>query len=185
MEAFKGLHTALGKPEKQEFPPDSFIEKEAENFDENLIELWQADGWACYGDGLFWTVNPKDFTDIVKDWKIVKPKSIVFGRNAFGDLFLLKNEEVFMLSIQQNDLGSLGPDVYIFLNSTLKETSLRESFLQKKLFEKVRKKLGELESDECYGLFPALPLGGDEDDADAYKHVKLREYLSSLAQMHD
>ncbi len=185
MKAYNGLHAALGKPEKQEFPPDSFFENAGKNFDGNLVELWREDGWARYGGGLFWTVNPQDFTKIVKDWKVVKPDSIVFGRNAFGDLFLLRDEEVFMLTVQHNDLGSLGPDVYIFLNSTLKEKSLKESFLQKKLFEKVCKKLGDLEADECYGLFPALPLGGDDQDPDAYKRVKLREYLTSLAQMHE
>lgn len=185
MKTYKGLHTALGKPDQQVFPPESFFETQKEKIDDDLITLWRQDGWACYGDGLFWTVNPQDFTEIIKDWKGVKPQSVVFGRNAFGDLFLLRKEEVFMLTVQHNDLGSLGPSVYIFLNSTLKEPSLKESFLQKKLFGKVRKRLGDLEADECYGLFPALPLGGDDEDPEAYQRVKLREYLSSLAQMHD
>jgi hypothetical protein len=184
METYKGLHEALGKPERQEFPPESYFEKLPKKTDEELINLWREDGWACYGDGLFWTVNPQDFTEIIKDWKVVKPNSIVFARNAFGDLFLLDSEDVFILRIQYGELGNLGPSVYIFLNSTLKEPSLKESNLEKKLFGKVRQLAGELEPDECYGLFPALPLGGDDEDPKAYRRVKLREYLASLSQMH-
>jgi hypothetical protein len=184
METYKGLHDALGKPEQQVFPPESFFEGQKKKTDEDLIKLWREDVWACYGGGLFWTVNPQDFTEIIKDWKVVKPQSVVFGRNAFGELFLLRKEEVFILRIQYNDLGNLGPSAYIFLNSTLKEPSLKESYLEKKLFGKVRKLAGNLEPDECYGLFPALPLGGDDEDPKAYRRVKLREYLASLAQMH-
>lgn len=185
MERYKRLHSALGKPDHQDFPPDSFFESQKKKTDEDLITLWQEDGWASYANGLFWTVNPQDFTNIIKDWKISKPNSIVFSRNAFGDLFLLRKGEIYRLTVQDNYLGNIGPGVYNFLNFTLKEPSLKESFLQKRLFSKVYKLLGKLEADECYGLFPALPLGGDEEDPKAYRRVKLREYLVSLAQMHE
>jgi hypothetical protein len=183
METNKGLHAALGKPEEQTFPSDDFFEKQKKKTDAELLDLWREDGWARYENGLFWTVNPQDFADIIKDWKIVQSGSVVFARNAFGDLFLVRKEEVFVLRVQYNDLGHLGPSVYIFLNSTLKEPDLKESYLEKKLFVKVRKLAGDLATDECYGLFPALPLGGDDEDPKAYKRVKLREYLASLAQM--
>jgi hypothetical protein len=185
METYKELHKALGKPEKQSIPPESFFKKLPKKSDEDLIKLWKEDGFAAYGGGLFWTVDPYDFKDINKDWKAVKPGSIVFARNAFGDLFLLDGGEVFVLRVGYGELGNLGPSAYIFLNSTLKEKSLKESYLEKKLFEKVRKLAGELEPDECYGLFPALPLGGDDEDPKAYRRVKLQEYLASLSQMHE
>ncbi|HQU81627.1 MAG TPA: GAD-like domain-containing protein [Pyrinomonadaceae bacterium] len=183
METYKQLHLAIGKPEDKKVPSETFFTDFAKKSDEYLIKLWREDGFSSYGNGLFWTVDPQEYAEIVKDWKIVKPKSIVFGRNAFGELFLLHKNEVYILRIQENDLGNLGPSVYIFLNSTLKEPSLKESYLQKKLFSKVKKKNGELKADECYGLFPALPLGGDDEDENAYKCVKIKEYLASLAQM--
>lgn len=185
MELYKELHTTLGKPEQQEFPPESFLKSKAKKVDEDLIALWREDGWASYENGLFWTVNPFDYADVIKDWKIVEPGTLVFGRNAFGDLFLLCKEEIFRLKIQYNHLGNIGTEVYLFLNFLLRQPNLQKSFLQKKLFRKVHKLLGDLQADECYGLFPALPLGGDEEDPKAYKRVKIREYLSSLAQIHE
>ncbi len=184
MELFAGLHEALGKPEIHTEPPKSFFDSPEANVDEDLVALWQEDGWACYSEGLFWTVNPQDFLGLSNDWSIVPPLALVFGKNAFGDLFLLHEGDVFQLSVQWNRLMELGPSPYIFLNSTLKEPSLCESFLQKELFRAVYERLGELAADECYGLFPVLPLGGNDEDPNAYHRVKLREYLASLAQVH-
>lgn len=184
METNKGLHEALGQPERQVYPTEKFLESQEKKINPELLDLWREDGWASYSDGLFRTFNPEDFDDLIKDWKIVKPQSKVFAGNAFGDLFLFNKDEIFRLTVQDNYLGEIGSGMYIFLNSTLKEPSLKESFLRKKLFTKVRKLAGELDKDECYGLFPALPLGGDEDDPKAYRRVKLREYLATLAQMH-
>jgi hypothetical protein len=121
---------------------------------------------------------------LAEDWHIVNPSALVFSRNAFGDLFLLQEGEVFRLAIQWNRLLLIGSSTYIFMNSTIKEPSLQESFLQKKLFKAVHKRLGDLAVDECYGLFPVLPLGGDDENPEAYQRVKLREYLQLLAQMH-
>ena len=182
MELFAGLHAALGKPARQVDPPQSFLSSPEAKVDEDLFTLWQEEGWACYGGGLFWTVDPRVFVEIAKDWPVVPPQASVFARNAFGDLLLVKDGEVFRLAIQWGRLMDLGPNAYIFLNSTLKEPSLSESLLQRKLFAKVRKRLGDLDPDECYGLVPALVLGGNSDDPASYQRVKMREYLALLAQ---
>lgn len=184
MKTFKFFHRAVGKPEQQIIPPESFFNSVAAKIDEDLTALWREDGWARYADGLFWTVDPREFSGLAEEWKIVSNKALVFGRNAFGDLFLLNEGELFFLSLQGNCLLPLGPSVYIFLNSTLVETDLMDSFFNKKLFKAVHKRLGNLETNECYGLFPALALGGDDEDPTAFRRVKLREYLSILSQIH-
>jgi hypothetical protein len=185
MKTYNLLHKTLGKPELQIVPPESFFRSPVAKVDEDLVALWREDGWARYAGGLFWTIDPRDFVKLYKDWSIVPQRALVFGRNTFGDLFLLHKGEVRFLSIQGNQLLPLGPSFYLFMNSTLGELDLMESFLDSKLFQAVRKRLGELETDECYGLFPALPLGGDDEDPKSYRRVKLREYLALLAQMHD
>jgi hypothetical protein len=184
METYKLFHKAVGEPEQQIKPPDAFFKTQTAKIDEDLMLLWQEDGWARYGGGLFWTVDPGDFEDLHEDWSGVPKKAVVFGRNAFGDLFLFNEGEVFLLSTQINQLMSLGPKAHIFLNSTLVEADMRETFLYSKLFKAVRKRLGDLEADECYGLFPAMPAGGNEEDAKSYKRVKMREYLATVAQLH-
>jgi hypothetical protein len=179
---FDGLHEAFGLPEQKIMPPDSFFNDKINKVDKDLSDLWKTDGWAAYQNSLFWTVNPLDFDDVADDWKMIKPKSLIFGRNAFGELFILHKDEVYVLSIQYNQLMNLGPSSYIFLNSTIKETDFKNVFLKIKLFNKLQKTLGNFAGDECYGLFPSVPFGGDEDDFKAYKIVKLKEYLSLLSQ---
>lgn len=184
MELFDGLHTAVGSPETQIELPGSFFDSPEAKVDQDLVALWQEDGLSRYSKGLFWTVDPREFSTLAEDWRIVHPSALVFSRNAFGDLFLLQEGEVFRLAVQWNRLMVIGSSTYIFLNSTIKEPSLHESFLQKKLFKAVHKRLGDLSADECYGLFPALSLGGNDEDPKAYERVKLREYLKILAQIH-
>lgn len=185
MKMYDRLRKTLGEPEKQIVPPDSVFENANAETDENLIALWREDGWCSYGKGLFWTVDPADFADLLKDWRAVPKQAVVFARSAFADLFLLNAGEVFFLNVQANVLMPLGPNVYVFLNSTLAQRGLREPFLDGKLFKAVSKLRGELEHNECYGLFPALPLGGgNAEDPKSYQRVKLREYVQSLAQMH-
>jgi hypothetical protein len=184
MTSYNLFHEALGRPEHQIVPPASFYQSKAAKIDEELVALWREDGWAGYAKGLLWTVNPEDFADLHKDWPVVPRRASVFARSAFGNLFLLDKGEVFLLSIQGNRLMTLGPSVNIFFNSTLLEADLREPFLDEKLFKSVRRRAGDLAADECYGLFPALPLGGDDEDPKNYRRVKLREYLATLAQLH-
>ena len=167
----------------QIIPPESFFKSKQAKVNEDLTALWQEDGWACYYDGLFWTVDPREFSELYKDWKIIPRSAMIFGRNAFGELFVLDNDEIFFLSIQANLLLSLGKNMHIFLNSTL-EPDPDDSILDLRLFKAVRKRLGDLEVDECYGLFPALALGGNDEDSESYKRAKLFEYLAIIAQIH-
>lgn len=184
MKTFTLFHKVFGKPEMRIFPPDSYLNSTVGKIDEDLHALWREDGWASYAEGLFWTVDPRDFATLSADWDGIPNMALTFGRTAFGDLFLLHKGEVFMLIVQANNLVSLGPSVYNFLNSTLAMPKLRQTFLDNKLFESIRKRVGNIAHDECYGLFPALPLGGNDDDPSAYRRVKLREYLALLSQIH-
>jgi hypothetical protein len=182
MDSFAGLHAAVGKPQNAVRPPAARLEDAS--VDEELRLLWEEDGWASYGNGLLWTLDPQEFAELRKDWPAVPGGATAFARNAFGDVFLLKDGEVLHLDVRWNRIGELGPSVYTFLNSTLGEKSLRESYLQPGLFAKVRERVGELAADECYGLVPALPAGGNDEDPKAYQRVKLREYLALTAQAH-
>lgn len=181
---FYGLHEALGAPEMKVEPPESFFDNPEMARDQELASLWRQDGWARYGHGLFWTVDPREFPDLHKEWPIVPPGALVFARNAFTGIFMLHKDQVLRLDAQWNRVAELGPSAYTFLNSTIKRANFQQTTLERELFEKVRKHAGDLERDECYGLFPALPLGGNDEDPKGYKRVKLREYLGILAQAH-
>jgi hypothetical protein len=184
MDLFEGLHKALGKPEMRVEPPESFFAGSEAASDEDLLALWGQDGWARYGHGLFWTVDPRAFSGLSEDWPIVPHEALVFGRSAFGNLYLVCKDEVLRLDVQWNRLAKLGPSTYVFLNSTIKQPRFQKVTLQGELFGLVRERLGDLAADECYGLFPALPLGGNDEDPTSYRRVKLLEYLALLAQAH-
>lgn len=183
MELYDDFHKALGKPEEQVLPDEAFLKSELGQADESLHELWKTDGWARYSKGLFWTVDPRKFTDVPKQWPIVPADAIFFARNAFADLYFLSEGNSRCLNSQWGRVLDLGPDPAIFLTSGLLPRN-RGDILSDKLFKAVHKRLGTLEVDECYGLFPALPLGGNEEDSEAYKRVKLQAYLNILAQAH-
>jgi hypothetical protein len=180
---YDDLHKSLGKPENRLLPDESFLTSDLAQADEGLLELWKSDGWSRYSDGLFWTVDPREFSGLSNDWTVVPGDAIVFARNAFADLYFLSEGNTRLLDGQWGRILDLGPDPSVFLTFGLKPRN-RGSLLREKLFKAVRKKLGTLEADECYGLFPALPLGGNDEDPAAYKRVKLQEYLRILAQSH-
>lgn len=183
MGLYDELHKSLGTPKNQVLPDATFLKSKLARADESLLELWKTDGWARYGDGLFWTVDPRQFTGIAKQWNVVPSDAIFFARNAFADLYFLSDGNSQCLDVQWGRVLDLGPDPAIFLTFGLKPRN-RGDLLNDKLFKAVHKRLGTLEVDECYGLFPALQLGGNEADPAAYKRVKSQEYLSILAQSH-
>jgi hypothetical protein len=121
---------------------------------------------------------------VIGDWSAlsIPEDAMVFARTAFGDLFFLHAGDVACLDVRYGRMRQLGPSAYIFLCVTVAGSTFQQRTLERRLFEAVRRRVGELAADECYGLFPAPGLGGNPDDAKAYKRVKLREYLAMLSQ---
>lgn len=184
METFAGLHGALGKPEAGVEPPATFLKTKKATAHPDLEALWTEEGWARYAGGEFWVVDPRPFDELLSEWSTVPKDAIVFARNAFGDLFLFSDGVVVALTIQTGQMNKASRTVELFLNDTLAQPAIRGSLLETALFKKVRKRLGDLEAEECYGLFPPASLGGDPEDVGAYRKAKLREYFSLVAESH-
>lgn len=73
--------------------PMSAIQKWRGKIPDRLLKYWQAEGWCGYANGLFWTVNPDDYEDLVDEWLAGTPieqldRFHVIARSAFGGLFL-------------------------------------------------------------------------------------------------
>ena len=147
-----------------------------------LLEKWQESGWCCYGKGLIWLVNPLDFNEVLEDWLDASENALIFGRTAFGDLFLWHNDEVQYLHTQYARLESLVNDINFFFEFALCDDGYLDTVLDRKLFRKALKQLGQLKRDECYGFEPVLALGGS-GEIDTVRKVKLREYLGLLSQV--
>jgi hypothetical protein len=184
MDEFEVFHKAMGEPEMRVEPLESFFDDPAMTIDEDLVSLWRQDGWARYARGLFWTVDPREFAALHEDWQIVPEGALIFARSAFTDLFLFHDDHIFRFDPQYNRFSRRGSSTSIFLNHTVGKRDFQKLILGGDIFPEVHKRLGDLAVDECYGLFPALPLGGNVEDPKGYQRVKLREYLAILAQTH-
>jgi hypothetical protein len=158
--------------------PAACIEKWRGKLPDQLLTYWQEEGWCGYADGLFWTVNPDDYEDIVDEWLEDSPfEQIdafhVIARSAFGDLYLWGEKTGSSVNV------SCGIHSIICLASNLKrklddpDFYARTFFSNKShdhcdlndesgtpLFKRVLAKLGPLASNEMYGFEPAIVLGG-------------------------
>jgi hypothetical protein len=170
---------------------------------DRLLGYWEEFGFCGYGDGLFWTVNPADYEEILELWLKDTPlwgreNYYVIARTAFGKLYVWGDKTgsaTVIISHQQtimpNDMPSepinkekIERFIGIFFSLKTKKSLEAYDNDEKPLFKKALKKLGQLEADEMYAFVPALALGGLAD-LKFLKKVKLQEQLSILAQLEE
>ncbi|WP_017703740.1 GAD-like domain-containing protein, partial [Pseudomonas syringae] len=53
--------------ERREVPASS-IAKYKHRLPDQLLDYWADHGWSGYAEGLFWTVNPQDYEEILDQW---------------------------------------------------------------------------------------------------------------------
>jgi hypothetical protein len=155
------------------------LEKWRGKLPDQLLTYWQREGWCGYADGLFWTVNPEDYEDIVDEWLENSPfEQIdafhVIARSAFGKLYLFgeKTGSGVTISTATHALTALQRDLAKKDDEELARQA-RNFFAFSKpdycdlddesgspLFKRALAKLGPLAPDEVYGFEPAIVLGG-------------------------
>ncbi|EIK96934.1 hypothetical protein PMM47T1_09751 [Pseudomonas sp. M47T1] len=195
-EAFKMFlgNFSIGTVGRCEVPASSIRRYEG-RLPSKLINYWEEHGWAGYGDGVFWTVDPERYEGVVSSWLEETPldakdKFHVIARSAFGLLYLWGENTGPSLKIAAYASRYIERESLFVPNQLDKAV---ESFFMLKgvrdndfcdMFTSAKKKLGVLESDEMYGFFPALTLGGRGEIEDIQK-VKAVEHLVFLSQISD
>lgn len=149
-----------------------------------LVELWREHGWAGYGNGLFWTIDPRHLADHLPTWSLMPSQSMAFGRDAFANLYLLSDGRVYQYNVHRDERDMVATKLDLFFGACLDDPAFRESYMWNDLFDEAFRRCGPLERDECYGFFPALALGGSVD-VDSLRRVKYLEHLEFLAQLHE
>ncbi|WP_199610066.1 GAD-like domain-containing protein [Flocculibacter collagenilyticus] len=193
---FKGFGPAI----KSIPPSQAILDEYKGRLPDRLLEYWQEYGFCGWGDGLFWTVNPEDYEDILQEWLQGTPFEendiyYVIARSAFGELFVwgkqsgqsLTLEPSFSMIFPTDESDSLarrGQDAVLdsFFACKRKESLNKKDDKDELIFERAVKKLGELSPDEMYGFEPALALGG-EPKLENLKKVPVLEHLSFLASL--
>ena len=168
---------------------------------DRLLEYWQEFGFCGYAEGLFWTVNPADYAELLEMWLgdtelWQQEKFHVIARTAFGKLYALGEDSV--------DCAVINPHLSNVLPTDLPETPLTTELKNRKigiffemsnkkyldyadqnekpLFARALQKLGPVSHDEMYSFVPALAAGGVAD-LGHLKIVGIQEQLAMLAEL--
>lgn len=170
-----------------------------------LLEYWQEYGFCGWGEGIYWTVNPAEYRDVLQVWiagtefecreKNGLDKYYVIGRGAFGSLYVWGetsgqsidiNPSYSMIFPADETAGLIkrGEErtIDLFFAVMRKEALEEKDLDDKPLFERAVAKLGPLEADEMYAFVPALALGGSNKLENLQK-VKIIDHLSFLAEL--
>jgi hypothetical protein len=178
-EDFEFFIRNFGEATKRTAVPAASLEKWRDKLPEQLLTYWQQEGWCEYKDGLFCTVDPDDYEDLVDEWLADTGLDEidafhVIARTAFGDLYVCGEKTGCSATIACpiNSIAALPADLiaqtkdeldfsvrFFFGDSEPDEFDMEDENGQP-LFERARAKLGPLEPNEIYGFEPAIVLGG-------------------------
>jgi hypothetical protein len=163
---------------------------------EPVLNLWETDGWAGYRDGLLWTVDPDDFTEVVAAWDLPAYLTehgplVPVARTALGALYLAK----WFRTVRTGDLSwsvlvvdpvigiyaLAGPSPSFLARSIADEEYIRDVF-REPLARRAAAALGELEWNEMYGYEPAPALGGS-GEPETLRRVNIIAHHLFLSQV--
>lgn len=190
----------FGEANSGEAVPDSAFGKWEGRLPNQLLIYWRQEGWCGYAQGLFWTVNPDEYEDLVGEWLADTPLEQmdafhVFGRSAFGDLYLCGERSganatvccsinaitAVPKELKAKDEGRRDSSIRSFFAASFRADFDRSDLSKKPLFARARSQLGALAVDEIYGFEPALILGG-KPVLENLRKVKLDQHLTMLRQ---
>ncbi|MFJ4112030.1 GAD-like domain-containing protein [Pseudomonas sp. NPDC089758] len=191
----------FGEAIQQTHVPEASIAKWKDTLPPVLIQYWQDEGWAGYGNGIFWTVNPDDYEHLKDTWLKDTPIEFldrfhVIARSAFGNLYLCgektghsasvicNNNEILALKsrLKPKELANQNMTIQsLFGTSELDDYDNTDSN-GKLLFERALKKYGPLAVDEMYGFEHALVAGG-KPSLENLRKVKLDPHLLILRDL--
>jgi len=197
---FSFFISKFGAATSQVTVPDESLAKFRGVLPEQLLDYWKSEGWCGYRDGLFWTVNPDDYADVLDMWLEDTPfeeidSYHVIARTSFGKLFAWgeKTGPSLTVSCPIHSLIALEKDLkkplanpnheisMFFAGTTPGECDLKDED-KKPMFERTLAKLGPLQAEEMYGFEPALVAGG-RMDVDHLRKVNADIHLTILRQL--
>jgi hypothetical protein len=161
--------------------PESSIAKYKNRLPGQLLAYWIDHGWCGYADGIFWTVNPQDYEELLAQWLMginlsEQDNYHVIARSAFGKLYVWGERQGSCLTINSY-LARYTPRTSKFTGEKL-DFGIKVFFSSKKpeesdldgLFKPALEKLGPLKSDEMYGFVRPRRTDGAEKSAKSKNH---------------
>jgi hypothetical protein len=200
-EDFEVFIEEFGEATRRVEVPETAIEKWRGKLPDKLLSYWKEEGWCAYADGLFWTVDPDEYEDLIDEWledtKLEQLDSFhVIARSAFGDLYACgeKTGRSVTVACSLNKISALPKglkpkskedldlSICSFFSSSDKSRFNLKDEGGRPLFDRAVERLGKLAQDEMYGFEPALVLGGPIRLENLFK-VRIDVHLTILRQL--
>ncbi len=160
--------------------PAEVIERYKGLLPDNLLAYWERYGWCGYDHGLFWTVNPDDYSDIIHTLTAISQldnpdENFVIARGAFGELSIWNSKRGRAMTYsphvglltqthidQQPERSKEELEQYlaVFFGNTSGYRYDEEDENDQPLFEQALAQYGPLAANEMYAFSPAICLGG-------------------------
>lgn len=181
--------------------PESIVEAYRGKLPDALLTYWKAMGWAGFGNGLLWLVDPREYADVLNAWIhatdfFSKDRYHVFARGAFGNLYvwgertgpsLHINAPNSMIFPSDRSAAMARGEADLLLQTWFvvcdKDAFDKDDGDDKPLFERAVTLLGRPGPEDMFGFVPALALGGPRR-LDHVQKVNAVEHLMFLAQIH-
>jgi hypothetical protein len=182
MSAFAKFEAKYGRPEPSRRLTQADLVELNGRVPPALLAYYGEVGVGRYSDGLFRTVDPRVARPLIEPYEEPKALDSTFFITAFGDFaYFHEGRMTLVMPFLDTSMDWWFDPTNVF-NVTLVDANSIKNLLLRPVFRAASKRLGPPDDDECFGFFPAIPLGG-KIDAGAVKRVKLREHLAILRQL--
>jgi hypothetical protein len=198
-EDFQYFIGQLGSVQDQESVEKTYADSYRGRLPASLIDFWNEEGWGSYADGMLKICDPELFVGVLqlifKNDKDFKPRECsIFAFTVFGRLFgwhpVHREFSIDLIDYSLSASSYVHPEektneeieIASYLTTFKKERNDLRDESDKLIYARAVKKLGHPALDECFGFFPALPLGGQKI-VQNLKRVKAREHFALLAQL--
>ena len=172
----------FGEPHDSTPIPESVIEAYRHKLPEQLFVYWRALGACGFHNGLLWMTNPVEYQDVLDMWLDGSPFEnrndlSVIARSAFGHLYVWGKGKGKVMTInpnlnvihynRENDVNNFARsdedfEMRCFWGFSNVQFLDEKDESEKPMFARALKTLGQLKSDEMYGLKHRPALGGKE-----------------------
>lgn len=147
-----------------------------------LLELWREKGFGTFMSGYLKTINPDDYTKLVRDTYFRGDQAVPIFATAFGDLIVWEESKyVRMVMYKEGRFKGMESGFKFFFDDLMNDM-FKKDFFELELYNAAREKLGKLAYNQCYGFVPLLGLGGKKS-VDNLDIVSIREHIEIIAQM--
>lgn len=170
-----------------------------------IFQYWDAVGFASFGKGVLWLVDPRAYEGILDLWltdtpfETIRDELSVFARNAFGSLYVWRKGRGYFIQID-----ALANAILYFSDEDRPELSAEDEELEMKrffaytekedvdsddqdeepMFDRALSRLGPLGPDDMYG-YKHMPMLGGSDSVENLDVVKTQVYHDIAVQMGD